>query len=326
MEIEHGIFVVSLDFELYWGMRDKKTIKDYKDNLLGTADAISSLLELFSKYDIHATWAVTGLLFAHNVKEARKFSPDNKPGYDNYNLSPYDYIENNQALDTCYHFAPELIDKISKHEDQEVGTHTFSHYYCKEEGQILDEFDSDIECAMKIAHTKNISIKSLVFPRNQWNKEYLSILKTHNITSYRGNEKGWMYRDGDGPSKTLLKRMFILADTYFNLSGSNSYSLSEVVEAMPYNIPSSRFLRLVPDKYSFLKEVRKKRITNAIKQAAKKNEVFHLWWHPHNFGANLAENLKFLESILSYVANMKEQYGVQSLNMGEVSELVAGKV
>jgi hypothetical protein len=30
-----GIFTISLDFELYWGMRDKTTIENYSNNLGG---------------------------------------------------------------------------------------------------------------------------------------------------------------------------------------------------------------------------------------------------------------------------------------------------
>ena len=35
-----GVFVVSLDFELYWGMRDKVPLAAYRDRLLGVRDAI----------------------------------------------------------------------------------------------------------------------------------------------------------------------------------------------------------------------------------------------------------------------------------------------
>ena len=66
------------------------------------------------------------------------------------------------------HFSPEVILKISKVTGQEIGTHTFSHYYCSEKGQSIDEFDCDIESAVKIAKKFDLDINSLVFPRNQY--------------------------------------------------------------------------------------------------------------------------------------------------------------
>ena len=55
MVIKSGIFTVSLDFELYWGLRDQTTINEYEENLKGVKIAIERILELFYKYDIHAT-------------------------------------------------------------------------------------------------------------------------------------------------------------------------------------------------------------------------------------------------------------------------------
>jgi hypothetical protein len=54
--------------------------------------------------------------------------------------------------------------------------------------------------------------------------------------------------------------------------------------------------------------------------AAKRGEVFHLWWHPHNFGINQKENLKFLNSILQHYTFLKEKYGFESLSMNDLSK------
>ncbi len=60
----------------------------------------------------------------------------------------------------------------------------------------------------------------------------------------------------------------------------------------------------------------------AIKHAARQREVFHLWWHPHNFGDNTDDNIQFLEDIFSFFSKMKKEYGMQSFNMGEISRLI----
>ncbi|MCP4047428.1 MAG: polysaccharide deacetylase, partial [Gammaproteobacteria bacterium] len=89
MTFEKGIFTVSLDFELYWGFRDKRTIREYEENLRGVEKAIEGTLGLFDKYDIHATWAIVGFLFAQDIEELKAFSPQQKPNYHNKRLSPY---------------------------------------------------------------------------------------------------------------------------------------------------------------------------------------------------------------------------------------------
>ena len=42
-----GAFVISLDFELFWGVRDSKSLADYGANILGVRQAIPAMLELF---------------------------------------------------------------------------------------------------------------------------------------------------------------------------------------------------------------------------------------------------------------------------------------
>ena len=323
MAIENGILTISLDFELYWGLRDKRTVQEYEENLKGVKKAIEKMLELFDKYDIHATWATVGFLFAQDIEELKILSPDQKPNYSNTSLNPYKYISGSDAKESYCHFTPKLIEEISNHKNQEIGTHTFSHYYCLEKGQTKDTFRSDIEAAVEIAKKNSVDLKSLVFPRNQWNDEYLSVLGEYGITSYRGNEKGWLYKATNESGEKLARRALRLLDSYINLTGANSYHLKTINAEKPFNIPSSRFLRPVSKSLFMFENLRKQRIIRSLKRAAKKQEVFHLWWHPHNFGVNTDENIEFLEEILSSFRDMKTQYGMRSLNMSEISDLIS---
>jgi hypothetical protein len=59
--------------------------------------------------------------------------------------------------------------------------------------------------------------------------------------------------------------------------------------------------------------------------AARNNEIFHLWWHPHNFGTNLDANIGLLRKILTSYQNLSEEYGIRSLTMTEVAEVAAGQ-
>ena len=54
-------------------------------------------------------------------------------------------------------------------------------------------------------------------------------------------------------------------------------------------------------------------------QAAKRGEIYHLWWHPHNFGVNQTENLAGLETILKHYATLEKSFEMKSKTMAEVT-------
>lgn len=320
-----GRFVISLDFELIWGVHDKRTIESYGTNIEKVHTIIPRLLELFEDYQIKATFSTVGLLFCKNKKEMLAYSPRLKPGYVNQKLSPYP-IQMNLAKDTAiedvYHYAPDLIALIRSYKGQEIGTHTFAHYYCLEPGQQPEEFEEDIMAAVQIAEKDKYSISSIVFPRNQCNSEYLRICASHNITSYRGNPEGWAYRvDGDDQSKRIntFRRAARLLDSYINISGNNAYHLNELnigegIELIQ-NIPASRFLRPYSNRLRFLEPLKRRRIKNSMTHAAKHGKLYHLWWHPHNFGSNMEENFQGLEDILKHFKSLSEAYDFKSGSM-----------
>ncbi len=314
-----GIFTISLDFELYWGMRDVVSVEGYENNLQGTPDAIEKMLQLFNDYGIHTTWATLGFLFCKNIEEVKKHSPNLLPSYTNDEINLYNYMEQN-TLEDLYHFAPKCIDLITSYPHQEIATHTFSHYYCLENGQNEEEFLLDLAASIKIALYKNIELTSLVFPRNQYNENYLEMIQQLGITSYRGNEKGWIYEaKSEQEKKTPIKRLLRILDSYINISGFHTYSLSDISKQTPYNIPASRFLRPYSARLSFLDSLRLKRVTDAMTYAAKNGELFHIWWHPHNFGVDTDANLTFLTKILKHYKMLNKEYGLRSLTMGEIS-------
>lgn len=322
-ENSYGALIISLDFELYWGIRDVKETHEYQSNLEGTKIAISGILNLFKKYNIHATWASVGFLFAKNTTELREYFPKIMPTYDNLSLNPYEYLKDNDEIKPNFHFAPEVIEKISNTSFQELATHTFSHFYTLEEGQTKEQFFNDINSANDIASKLGIKIKSIVFPRNQINSDYLPILSKFDITSFRGAQRSWLNFAPKNGKNNIIKRGLRLLDSYVNLTGSNTFSNSSISIEKPINIPSSRFLRPFSAKLSFFEVLKKHRIKKSIKKAAQNKENFHLWWHPHNFGKNTQENLELLEEILIYFDYMRKKYGIESLNMNEVSNRIS---
>jgi len=318
----NGKFIISLDFEIYWGVRDAVSLEDYKDNLLGVQKVIPLLLNLFQQYEIQATFATVGFLFFETKEELLKSVPVRKPEYQNAKLSPYvghfNSVGENETVDS-FHFANNLIKQIVE-KGQEIGSHSFSHYYCLEKGQTTEEFKEDLIAAKKIASKNGIELKSLVFPRNQYNNDYINICQEMGFTSFRGNENSWLFSSENFGNNVFWRRPFRLLDSYWNLSGHNCYSFEEMKNSWPVNIPSSRFLRPSSKKFNGLEKLRLRRIEESMSFAAKKGMVYHLWWHPHNFGINMSSNISFLEKILLHFKKLNDEWNFQSVSMGQLSK------
>jgi peptidoglycan/xylan/chitin deacetylase (PgdA/CDA1 family) len=318
-----GTLVISLDFELQWGVPEK-TLHSYGTNLLGERLAVPGLLGTFGEFEIHATWAAVGLLFAASRAELIRYLPVKRPAYANRALDPYPRIEREIGADEegdPYHFAASLLREIASTPHQEIASHTFSHYYCLEPGQDLEAFEADLAAAAAIASSIETDLKSIVFPRNQVNPAYLGACRRAGINAYRGNLDSWLYRGRS--EESLPRRVGRLLDSYIPLSGDNSYEPPDAL-SKPLDIPASRFLRPWSPRLRALDSLRLRRITADLTSAAKKGRIYHLWWHPHNFGANSDENFGFLRAVLRHFDFLRNEYGMRSLNMGELaSELIA---
>lgn len=318
-----GIFTISLDFELHWGVSDVKTVDAYRYNLDHTREAITAMLNLFSKEGIHATWATVGLLFARHKQELLQIKQEatHLPQYTDARLNNFtliDHIGEHSSSDP-YHFAPEVIQQIAQTPHQEIATHTFSHYYCLEPGQDVDSFREDLSLAILMAQKHDLPLTSIVFPRNQYRKEYTSAAYGLGLKTFRGNENHWIYAPTPGRKQTALRRMYRLLDAYLPLTGSHAAALTWAPGEL-LNIPSSRFLRPYHPNLAFLDGLKLQRILTAMTAAAKQKKVFHLWWHPHNFGNHVKQNMMFLVKIITHYQKLQQTYAMRSLTMKEIYE------
>jgi len=317
-----GAFVVSLDFEQHWGMRDVLTIERSRAALLGARTAIPRLLALFREFDIRATWATVGLLFFESRREMMAALPTCRPSYAAAGLSPYTDLATvgDSEGEDPYHFAPSLIRRIADTPGQEIATHTFSHYYCCEPGQTVDQFRADLEAACCVARrTIGRAPESIVFPRNQVTPAHLAVCRDAGLVAYRGNPDHWAYRaDRRDVAQSPVRRALRLADAYVPLTGMHS-APTDGVAALPVDVPGSRYLRPWSRALRALEPLRLRRITAELEAAATHGRMFHLWWHPHDFGLRLRENLAFLRRVLACFARVRERAGMESLTMADVA-------
>jgi len=318
---KNGTLVISLDFELIWGVFDTVNIDSKMQYFLNTRKVIPKILHLFKASSINATWATVGMLFNENWAEWERNIAEQKPDYTNSILSSYEYgdaIKSKGYNELC--FAPQLIIDIIKTSGQEMATHTYSHYYCLENGQGPVAFRQDLEQAIKMANKFGVDMKSLVFPRNQIKQEYLSICAELGITNVRSNPDSWYWND---TSKSgLLTKIARTADAYTSL-GKKTYPISDlkIKLNLPLEQKASRFLRPVESQPK-LRKLKLNRIKKEMTSAAKNSEIYHLWWHPHNFGDQPEESMNDLSEIIKHFEFLRSKYNFQSLNMKELGESV----
>ena len=325
----NGILTISLDFELHWGGFEKWPLQvsgsGFQYYFLNTRKVIPAMLVLFEKYQIHVTWAGVGLLFHENKETLEKNIPAVKPSYVNRELSAYTYIEKHvigeSENDDPFHYAHSLVKQILATSHQELGSHTFSHFYCNEPGQTVDQFRADLQSAQTAAAMHGVELKSLVFPRNQFNDEYLKVCYEEGFEMVRSNPADWFWNIESTEHEGRWKRLNRGLDAYFPLGNKKTYRLRdiEVREGFPLCLPASRLLRPYRPNEFLLNPLKLDRIKSEMKNAAQQGEVYHLWWHPHNFGNYPEQSLHALEQLLKSFQKYSRQFGMESLNMGEVA-------
>lgn len=317
--------VLSLDFELLWGVRDSVgAAGGYRANLLGAREAIPRMLELFAAFDIGVTWAVVGFLFAEGREELAQFSPTLKPTYLNPLRDPYRVTVGSSEKDDPLHFAPSLIRQIAAVPRQEIASHTFSHYYCLEPGQTVEQFQADLNAAVSIAAAKGFALRSLVVPRHQVRPDYFAAIKAAGFHVHRTHERNFLTVPGSSSSDSSVTRLLRLADSYLPLTGANSVTWDSTLPdgSGLVDIHESRFLRPSLPPLEAMEGVRLRRLVAAMRRTALNGQIFHLWWHPHNFGTHLKHNLASLRSILGAYRQLNEQGLMRSLNMAELADIV----
>lgn len=120
--------VVSLDFELHWGLTERVLGPGhpYCARLHGACEIAPRLLALFEERGIHATWAPVGMVFARGGADLETFKPVMRPAYERSVMDTYRVPVGRSEETDPLHFAPTLIQRIWPTPGQEVACRTFS--------------------------------------------------------------------------------------------------------------------------------------------------------------------------------------------------------
>jgi peptidoglycan/xylan/chitin deacetylase (PgdA/CDA1 family) len=302
--------VISLDLELRWGVYDKLDLNRdaYRTNLMqARQEVIPALLRLFRARSIRATWATVGAVACRDWNEYFSRAPKS-PAYHDRTLQIDDRFA---ALDPegHLHFAPELVRDIHATPGQDLGTHTFSHILMREPGVLAEDVRADLEAAAHLWQDRfGTRPLSLVFPRNQ--VAFVPVAEACGIRIWRGTEPGWYYEANEAKTNRLGARVLRLLDAVNPLVRHATPARSHMTRASIFlrtNLPTP------------LWGLHYSRIRNELASLRAPN-TYHIWWHPHNLGAETRTRLARVEQVLDLVGEQVLRRQVASKNMRDLCE------
>jgi peptidoglycan/xylan/chitin deacetylase (PgdA/CDA1 family) len=299
--------VVSVDFERRWGLHHRLGLNRdaYLEHLENAHPVVTALLDLFGTRKIRATWAAVGALACRDWAEYFERAPQ-PPAYQNPALavSPR-YAELDR--DGHLHFAPDLLRAVHAKPGQELGTHTFSHILMREPGVTHEDVKADLEAVARLWRQRfGAPPVSLVFPRNQIS--FLSTIRSCGIRMWRGNEHGWYYDCNETSTNRSVARARRLLDAINPWMHHSSPLEGDMTRASLFlrtNLPAPAWaLHLA-------------RIRNEL-AALRPSQVFHIWWHDHNLGADFQRRVSRVEQVCDMIAERCERGQLLSTNMGDL--------
>jgi hypothetical protein len=280
--------VVSLDFELRWGLLDVlgTDVSSYRANLEGVSEAVPRLLEVFSARGIGATWATVGALACEGWDEWMERAPKS-PQYADPALRWRDEFRSTDPTGRLY-FGKELVELIARTPDQELASHTFSHVYFREPGFTRNDAIADADAMVKLFRDRWNSVpRSVVFPRNQGG--YEDVLAERGVTAWRDNPRTFYWSATSASEQSSSVRVLRLLDSVAPLGRRVAPSVA---------LRSSYFVRVgLPNA---LWNLHRRRIVSDARQL-RDDETLHLWWHPHNLGAAPAASVARIAALLDAV-------------------------
>lgn len=266
--------VLSIDFELRWGVHDSQgpDPDNYRENLEGVRDVVPRLLEMFTEHNVRATWATVGAMSCEGWDDYFDRAPT-APHYLDSRLR-FDRRWVDRDPDGVQHFAPRLVEQVAATPGQEVGSHTFGHIYFREPGVMRRDVVADSEAAADIlAARAGHRPRSLVFPRNQVG--FVDALRDAGIEAVRTNAPGWAWQRTESVRQSSLVRALRLCSTF------SPRPAAPTRESGVAGLPATSFVRFnLPE--SAFQVARRALAARAAKLRA--DESLHLWFHPHNLG------------------------------------------
>lgn len=293
-----GDVVISVDAELGWGYHDLETAHDHLEN---ARESWHVALRLLRKHDVPATWGVVG----HLMLDACDGCHEDHP------LGPSWFpCEAGCAQDNWR--APDLVEAVRlADQDHEIASHNFSHVVMNSVDRSVAH--AEIAQALAVADRAGLDLESFIFPRNY--VAHRDALVAGGFDCYRGVRPDRWYDD------SRLKPLLKFAD--WSLLGAEPPLVRPYIDEHGLvNVPASLYLfsfeglaRIATRLFGWepLVSVAKRGIDNAVDS----DDVFHMWFHPHNLLQPNGEER--FDAVLDHLARRRAETDLRVRTMGEIA-------
>jgi len=288
IRLPRAAFCLSIDLELLWGVWDHVTAADAEACAALEREIVRRLLALFRTHEVPVTWAFVGRLL------------DDSHGFDGL-----------RGDRNCW-YAPDIIDAIREDPvDHEIASHSYGHIYFGE--STADAVRDDLMRAKAVHESHGLPFRSLVFPRNQ--VAHLDIVAEAGIEVFRSVDAGLL--EVVGRRAPWLRPLANLADKALPVAPPVVQPIRRQQGLI--ELPSSLLLigrnglRRVVSPAALRAKLRA-----GLTRATERGELFHLWFHPSNFYADLDGQLAILDTALGEAATLRRQGRLDVLPMGSL--------
>jgi len=168
--LDTGVFVISIDVELAWGIRDHLSARALQ-GLDAERAIVERLLTLFRSYNVSATWAIVGGLLGADAWRTVQLPPG-------------------LTLDPSQWHAADIVQRVREAvPQQEVGSHSFAHTIFDERTLSREEASADVLSARQAHAAAGLPFEAFVFPRNVVG--FPSVLADNGVRVFRGATPRW---------------------------------------------------------------------------------------------------------------------------------------
>ncbi|WP_313692304.1 DUF2334 domain-containing protein [Halorarum halobium] len=308
-----GVVTVSLDTELAWGCFDTVGVAAHELAYAETRSVIERLCQLFTDYDVSATWALVAHLIDDCSLRSNRHNEMIDPGFewiDNW----ADSLPCQSGVDEALWYAPEILETIQDcPTNQEIGLHGYSHMILDEKSCQPDAARQELNSAVSVAEEVGIVPESFVYPRNRIG--FRSILADRGFGVYRSPDANW-YEQMELPEPVKKGLRFATECLMTTPPPVTPTTVDDLIA-----VPGSQVFRPSHSGWQYTpSNSQRVRAKKGIERAAKTGEIFHLWFHPFNLAREPDKLLSALEDVLQHVANQRAAGRIEVLSMAEIAQ------
>jgi peptidoglycan/xylan/chitin deacetylase (PgdA/CDA1 family) len=324
LKLERGVFTVSLDFELIWGTLDLFGPERFRRACeTERSEVIDRLLDLFSEFEVQATWLVLGHLMLDRCEAEgdRKHPEIVRPSHSWHRQDWFEHDPGGSEDDRSIFLGRSLVEKIrALPVPQEIGCHSFSHVIFGDAGCSAETAESEIEASLAAARDLGVEMQSFAFPRNEVG--HLDLLRKHGFTCFRGPEPRWYERRSLPAAVRRIARLLVVL-----AAAEPPVVLPEQTKSGLWNIPGSMIYFPMHGLRKHLPvSLRVKRAIKGLNAAARQRKIFHLWFHPTNLADETNEMFAGLRSILEHASLLRSRDQLSILPMRSLVPAAALRV